>query len=609
MSRNGDELQLARGAGRNGSAGPPGRPRLSRLALTSTVLALLVTAPSSGQGVPATPAPELTPRVQESLLHLQEGWLQWTSALYGGDPERAREVLEDLLATAGHLGMRRLPDFSTGALVQAVEAARDGEPARATFALEAAEQLDPGRPETAFVAGKLARLAGDWPGATLDELRAYLRIVRMGLEWKLTLHDLFLWLLASLLLAGALFVALQMTVRGPALFRDLAGFLGRRTSLPRPIVLAGTVVVLLWPAALPAGVFWLVLYWSLLLWGYLGVPERVVVVAGWVLLASTPVLVEQTRERIALQLSPPVRALDSAARGRLYGGLFTDLGVLLGALPDDPAVDHFLADLNVRLGQWEEARLQYEDVLAEEPENVAALVNLGAYYFHRGDYGNAVARFQEAAALPGAERAVGAAAQFDLSVAYLASYLFDEHREALVEARRIDDLQVTRWLRRPERQRIVTVEGGMERIPEIERALRREWGARIGAAPGLELLRRARPALAIVLLASLALVFHGVTGRARRAAGDTAALRSGRGRWLPTIVPGLPSAAHGHGVRAYLALFLVAAPAVALIAVRGRLGYPLPWHYDPDGWLLSVLAVLALTLVLGLRALRVARSG
>lgn len=517
-------------------------------------------------------------------------------------------MLEDLLSTADHLGMRGLPDLSTGALVQAVEAARDGEAGRADLALEAAERLDPGRPETAFVAGKLARLAGDWPTAVLDELRAYLRLVRMGLEWKLTLHDLFLWLLASLLLAGGLFVALQMAVRGPALFRDLAGFLGRRAALPRPIVLVGTVVILLWPAALPAGVLWLALYWSLLLWGYLGGPERAVVVVGWLLLAAAPVLVEETRERIALQLSPPVRALDSAARGRLYGGLFTDLGVLPAALADAPAVDHFLADLNVRLGQWEEARVRYEAVLEEEPENVAALVNLGAYYFHRGDYGNAVARFREATALPGVEGAVGAAAHFDLSVAYLASYLFDEHQQALVEARRIDDLQVTRWLRRPERQRIVTVEGGMARIPEIERALLREWGAPTEAAPGLDLLRRARPALLIVLLASMALVFHGVTGHARRAAGETAAGRSGQGRWLPMIVPGLPSAAHGRGVRAYLALLMVSAPGLALIALRGRLGYPVPWRYDPDSWLLPILLAITLALVLGLRAWRVARS-
>lgn len=615
MSRSGDDRGVARGAGRAGSARCPGRsrnapPRSSppaRLLLILPLLALLSAGAAAAQGVPATPAPELTPQVQESLRRLQEGWLQWTGALYGGDPDRARAILNDLLSTAEHLGMRRLPDLATGALVQAVSSAREGEAERAALALEAAERLDPGRPETAFAASKLARLAGDWPAAVVEEVRGYLRLPRMGLVWQLALHDLFLWALASLLLAAALFVALVMGVRGSALFQDVAALLERRMGLPRPVALVATGVFLLWPLALSGGLLWLVLYWSLLLWGYLGVSERVVVVAGWLLLAAAPVVVEEARERVALELSPPVRALESVARGRLYGGLFTDLGVLPGALPNAPAVDHFLADLNVRLGQWDEARLRYEAVLEDEPENVAALVNLGAYYFHRGDYGNAVALFREASALAG-ERPVGAAAHFDLSVAYTASYLFDEHREALLEARRIDDLQVTRWLRRPERQRIVTVEGGLERIPEIERALRREWSAPAEASPGLELLRRARPALLIVLLASLALAFHGVTGAGRRAAGEVAAAESRRGRLSSLLVPGLPSAAAGRGGRAYGALLAVAAPLLVLVTAGARLGYPVPWRYDPGGWLLAVVAGIALALTLGVRALRVSRS-
>lgn len=579
-----------------------------RPVLTGLLLSLLTAGSVAGQGVPATPAPELTPQVQESLLQLQDGWLQWAGALYGSDPDRAREVADGLLATAERLGMRRLPDLSTGALVQAVESAREGEIERSALALETAERLDPGRPETAFAASKLARLRGDWLSAVAELVRGYARLPRMDLEWRLSLHDLFLWLIGSLLLACALFVALQMAVRGPALVRDLAEFLGRRLpALPRPILLAMAAVLILWPLALPAGMLWLAVYWSLLLWGYLGAPERVVVVGAWLLLATAPMMIEEARERVALDLSPPVRALHCAARGRLYGGLFTDLGILPGALPGSAAVEHFLADLNASLGQWDEARLGYESVLGKEPENVAALVNLGAYYYHRGDYGNSVAKFREAAALDPDGALVGPAAYFDLSLAYTASYLFDEQTEALSEARRIDNVQVYEWMRRPDRPRIITVDGGVARIPEIERALRREWRAPVEVSRGLELLRRGRPALILLLLASLAMAFHAVARGRRRAAGDMAARRSATGRWLPMLVPGLSSAAMGRGLRAYLALVLVAAP-VLFLAARGGLCYPVPWHYEPDGWFLPALAGLALVLVAGVRAVRVARS-
>jgi len=431
----------------------------------------------------------------------------------------------------------------------------------------------------------------------------------MGLERNLALHDLFVWAMASLLFSFGLFVVLQMAVRGPALVRDMGRFVSRQTSgIPGLLVAAVVSVALLWPLALPSGVLWLALYWSFLLWGYMGASERAVLVCGWLLLAGSPVVVEEARERVALELSPPVRALDSAARRRLYGGLFTDLGVLPGALPGAPAVEQFLADLHLRLGQWDEARLAYEGVIENEPENVSALLDLGAYYYHRGDYGNAIAMFQKASVLDPDGVEVGAAAYWDLSLAYAASYLFDENSVALREARRINDAAVNSWFRLPDRERLVTVEGGVARIPEIERALRREWSPKTEVSPGLDLLRKARPALLLLLLASLALVFHALTGGSRRADGDAAAHRSVQGRWLPALVPGLSSAARGRGLRAYLALLVVAGPVLVLAAGGGELGYPIPWRYDPGGWLLPGVAVLVILFLAGVRAWRVARS-
>lgn len=576
------------------------------LALTLTGTLAVPALPAAAQGVASAPAPELTQPVEESLLRLQDDWLQWTGAFYGGDPERAREVVEDLLTTARRLGMGRLPDLAAGALVQAVEAAREGETERAALALEVADRLDPGRPEAAFAAAEVALLAGDLPSAVVEQTRGYLRLPRMGLEWRLTLHDLGLWGLASLLLAAGLFVALSMGVRGPALVRALEGFVARRVpALPSPGIAFVLAALLLWPLVLPAGVLWLALYWSLLLWGFLGRAERAVLVLSWVVLGIAPVAVVEARERAALALSPPVRAMESVARERLYGGLFTDLGILPGALPDEPAVTHLLADVHLRLDQWEEARRSYEEVLQEEPENVDALINLGAYYFNRADFGNAVTRFQQAAALAGDRVPQGAVAHFDLSLAYAESYLFDENRQELLEARRLDDRRVSRWLRRPERERIVTVEGGVARSREIEEALRREWTPPSEISPALRLLQRARPAILVALLAAVALAFHGVLA-ARR--GRPPAARPVPGRWLGALVPGLPSAAAGRGGRAFAALCLLSALALALVAA-GRLGYTVPWRYHPGGWYLQAAAGAALLVWLAVRAVRVARSG
>ncbi|MFP3942175.1 MAG: tetratricopeptide repeat protein [Thermoanaerobaculia bacterium] len=566
-------------------------------------LLTFVASPAAAQVVAGPGAPELTPPVQEALLDLQDGWLRWSGALYGGDPERARAVLEEVRLTAGRLGMDRLPDLSAGALAQAVESAREGEGERAALALQAADLLDPGRPETAFAAADVARLSGDHAAAFAEQARGYLRLPWMGLEWTLALHDLLLWALASLLLAAGLFVALLMALRGRDLLRHLSGFFARRVgSVPAPLNAVLVAIALLWPLVLPAGLLWLTLYWSMLLWRYCGASARVVLALSWVLLAVAPVVIGLARERVDLSLSPPVRAMHAVEEDRLYGGLFTDLAVLPGALPGAPAVQHFLADFHVRLGQWEQARRLYEVVLEEEPENVAVLVNLGAYYFNRGDYGNAVALFQQATALGSARRLQNAAAHYDLSLAYAESYLFDEQREALLEARRIDDARVSRWLRRPEHRRIVTIEGGIARIPEIERALRREWSPPAEASPALQILRTARPAIVVLLVATLAAVASALLGGAPGGAPEA-------GRLAAFLVPGLPSAASGRYGRAFLALLIVAALALGALAAAGGLGYSLPWRYDPGSAFPLALVGLVLAVLGTARAVRVVRSG
>ncbi len=78
-----------------------------------------------------------------------------------------------------------------------------------------------------------------------------------------------------------------MAAKGGALYQDLAGLFGRW--LPRPAAVVVIAALLLWPLALPSGLLWLPLFWSLLLWGYASRSERFVLVALWLLLGLTPV--------------------------------------------------------------------------------------------------------------------------------------------------------------------------------------------------------------------------------------------------------------------------------------------------------------------------------
>lgn len=537
---------------------------------------------------------ELTAPVQHALLEIQEQWLQWISAFYQNNPERAQVVLDNLQATTHRLGMERLPDLSLGAAVRATEAARQGDFERAAWALEAAEVLDRGRSETAFARSTVARLQGAYLTAAVEHLRGYVRLFALPQERSLFVADALLWAVYVLVVAGGLFVAVLFATRGAALYRDATHIF---PFLPRLLVPVAALLCLLWPLALPSGPFWLLLYWSILLWGYGTASERGVLVALWILLGLTPIAVTVQRERVAVALSPPVRAMGNLVHRRLHGSLFSDLGVLRAVLPESPAVKHLLADVHRILGQWELASPLYRQVLEAESQNLTALVDLGAYHFYRGDFGNAIRHFQQATAVDPRS----AAAFYNLSQAYSESYLFDESREALWQARKIDDLKVGRWIQRATEERVVVLDGGMARISEIRRQLQTEWrGATSSEA--VEILRRSLSllfALGVIVVAVALHLTRRQFGYGEVPMGE--ALLGNRLRQLGRVlVPGLAAAEEGTGFRAFLALLLPVA--LLLLPLGDILTYRIPWGYDPGKFLHWIVSLGGLVTYLGVRA-------
>lgn len=544
--------------------------------LSPAFLAAEATSSAQATGV------EMTPPVRRALKQVEEQWLQW---IVQNDPQSSASVANDLVATARQLGMTRLPDLASGALAKGLQAARQKDFRRARAALAAAEKLDPGRSDTAFAEAAVNRLEGDWPGAAGASLRGYGRLFGMATERYLWFQSLLIWGLALLLLTGALLVAVQMAAKGGALYKDLAGFFGRW--LPGPAVAVVVAALLLWPLALPSGLLWLPVYWSLLLWGYATRSERFVLAALWLLLGLAPVLIDEQRRHVSVALSPPVQAMESLQQHRLYGSLFMDLGSLRALLPDSAAVRHLLADVHRSLNQWDLARSLYRQVLEKEPENTAAMMNLGAYFFLKGDFGNAIQNFQQVVTTD----PQNAAAHFNLSQAYSESYLFDESKRALALAREIDDTRVNFWLRNVNQQRVVTSSAGLNRIPEIRGQLRETWGTREGENPRLEMIRRWLPLLASVVLLLLAVALH--LARRPFGYGETKPPAGSAGSWWRVLLPGFGSSEEGEGGRAYLALLVPVA--LLLLPFFRRLGYRIPWGYDPGNltaWIVAVLGLL-----------------
>jgi tetratricopeptide (TPR) repeat protein len=529
---------------------------------------------------------EITPAVRQQLQRLQAEWLHWVSAT---DRERSEAAVTEMLATADQLGMKRLPDPSLGALAWSLEAAKRLDFSRAAWCLAAAERLDPQRPETAFAAAAVARAQGAWPRVVAALGSAYPRLLWLPLERQLWLQDLLIWSLYLLLLTGALFIGALMATRGGGLFQDLMALASRR--LPHALALFFAAAFLLWPLALPAGLAWALLLWSLLLWGYGSPSERAVLVALWLLLGLAPLVVATQRRAVAVRLSPAVKAIESIRERRLYGSLFGDLGILRSSLPDSPAVKHLLADVHRMLGQGDQARAFYREVLDAEPQNAAALLNLGVYAFNHGDTTGAIQYFQQASA---ADPRNAAAAQYDLSQAYNEAYLFDEAHRALAQAKAIDAERVDRWLAVADQEKVVTAAGGLALIPEIERSL-------TGPAPALDLVQHGASLVVALGALLLAVALH----LARRPYGYAETQMQWRlghralDRVRRALTPGLSAAEAGEGARAFLALLLPAA--LLLMPLFERLGYRIPWGYDGGGFAAWALSLAGLAIYLGLR--------
>ena len=406
-------------------------------------------------------------------------------SFYQDNPAKADEALRALNANARQVGLVKLVDFSLGAAALGMQSGREGKYERAQWALAAAEELDPRRPEVAFARAALARERGAYLESFSATGAGFLRLLQ-STDRTVFVANLIFWVLAVLSVAAALFVLVEVATKGSAVIADLHRALVRRMPPASAILCVG--LALLWPLALPAGPLWLLLYWSALLWGYGSRSERWATVAVWLLAGLGPWIAAVEQQRVAVALSPPMRALANLAEGRLYGGLFADLQVLKAAIGSDPAVSELIADVNRTLGQWDEARLIYRRVLDSEPQNVSVLLNLGAYHFRKADYAVANDYFLRAArAVPSP-----AGAFYDLSLSYSETYQFEESRKALAQAKEIDAELVDRWIRTPNTDRILTFNGGLARRDEIRRQLIGAWedapsAGCLGRAHGLPL--------------------------------------------------------------------------------------------------------------------------
>ena len=570
-------------------------PRAGVVVMTAMVLVLPIAA--TAEDINTLPGLELTSPVRQQLRLLTEHWRAWTRAYYQSDEDSAANALDQLLAAGARLGLGRLPDLSGAAGAFAVLSAQDGDFDRARWALDAASQLDPGRPETRFADATIKRLDGDYPGAVTSAIQGAFVLLRSPLGRSIWLHNIGLWGLYTLILSGGLFVALQMATKGGALFYDLARFMSPPLALPTADLL--TVLLLLWPIVLPSGLLWLALFWSILLWGYGSTSERIVFLVLWLSLGAGSLALAYQQRSIQLTLSPPMRAVDHLSAGRLYGSLFADLGVARTLLSDHPVTREMTADLHRQFGQWEHARSLYTTLIETHElrgsDSAGALNNLGVYHHRRKDYGTAVNYFRQATQYdPNLTEGF-----FNLAQAYSQLFKFSDSNLAMARARELDRDRVRVWERAEVSvdESAVGVDGSLRRSAELRPALGAIWHADESDVSAVDLWRRHFSLSVMAGVMLLAITLHLVRsqlGYRSDLLESRPLLSTGADRWLRAVIPGLKSARAQRGGRAFLALLI---PAALLTSLHlPRFSYRTPVAFDPGLWLSTIAGLIGLTL-------------
>ncbi len=556
---------------------------LSAIAWAPLAAEELATPPAS------SPQFELTRGVRQALARLQEHWLQWNAAFVQDNSARGAEATRQILATARQVGFSRVEDLSRGAAARAIEAATEGNWLQARWALESAEALDADQSATS-VAGVIAA----WRAGRYRELMgfAWEAVRRLGTEPHRELYaaELRLWLLLWWWGSGAAWVVVSVAVWGRALVEDLHALLLPR--LPSWLARGAILLFLGFPLLLPGGATWFLLWLSIWLWSYHTRLGKGFVAIFWLAVAIVPGTVDRLRARLELLSQPPVRAFQAFAQNRLYGNFLTDLQVLRSALPNEPVVLELVADVHRTLGQWELARDFYTRVLEREPTNAFALLNLGGYFFRKGDFGRAVTFYQKAAdAVP-----ESAAAQFNLSMAYSDNYLFDDAREALERARQLDTDAVVGWIRTPPPERVLTFNGSQARQRELEALLltnRRPTATT--TSDWSELAPKVVPAVsagvAALLAAGVALWW-----RARELKRPSFHWELPAGGGIGRFLPPVTWLARGWSLAAMGSLLLLMG--LALLPRLGGMLWGMAWGgYQPTSFLLSGVSVLLMVIV------------
>ncbi|MGH9442021.1 MAG: tetratricopeptide repeat protein [Thermoanaerobaculia bacterium] len=415
--------------------------------------------PASEDTVAALPPPA-------TRSGLRGRWFEFQSALNEDDIPSARLALTDILKTADRVGISRLSDFSRAALQQARLAEKLGKQSRANLAIEAAIQLDPDLLDARWELAKIF-LSRRQYGRSASAIWASIEALARAQESRREFLSNFAILAgtAVAVATAALILALLIRYIRPLLhdLKERSGpVFGNRGAAVAAVAVLGL------PIWLSFGPLWLFLYWSILVSIYAETRERVVLWAALAVVGLIVPALQKIADENLVARSPLVSAAIDLNEKREEGGSVDLLRRASQIFPEESDVWYLLGRFAQRRDDYDEASADYAKALKDDPRNFRAMIAMGNIRFWQGDLTEAMTDYRNALQV----RSNSALAFYNLSVAQGDSYLFDQQKESLANARRLSPHDVDHWIESPTLARVLSLDYSVDEAA----ARSRRWG-------------------------------------------------------------------------------------------------------------------------------------
>ena len=207
-------------------------------------------------------------------------------------------------------------------------------------------------------------------------------------------YNMFYILSNAILMTFIIFGIVVMIKYLPLYFYDIQKHLTQEIS--RLLINGLKIFFLFIPFFLRLDILWAILFWSILLWGYVTKKERRLLLFFLIVLVYLPFFIRSSSSFLNGLSSEIILEMHQANHEEWDGGTEGKLRAWLSTHPDDPEVLFTLGLMSKRQGRYSQAEEFYQRAVQQDPQFSEAVSNLGNVYLATKQTDLAIASHQRA---------------------------------------------------------------------------------------------------------------------------------------------------------------------------------------------------------------------